>query len=381
MISGEREAVENESRQTRPIEGERESLLQKIVDAAQAASLNEHSRRVALKDTVRRYARHCADYRQPSTRQALTQLATTLVPLVALIGLMLWLAEVSIPLLLLLSLPAGGLLVRCFIIQHDCGHGSFLASRTANDAIGRFMSVFTFTPYGMWRRVHAQHHATSGNLDRRGMGDIKTLTVEEYLALGPWGRLRYRIYRNPLFLFFFAVPSFFVFVQRLPWGHPLAPRDCWQSVLGLDLAIALIYGSLIWMFGFKAVLLVALPSLLVAAAVGGWLFFIQHQFEETQWDNKETWDFQVAAVHGSSYYDLPAVLRWFTGNIGLHHIHHLNSTVPNYRLVECLAAMPEMADINRMGLVESFKCARLTLWDASTRRLVAFSDVPALRGA
>lgn len=348
--------------------------MQKFVEAAQAASLAEHGRRVALKDAVRRYARHCADYRQPSSRRAAMQIATTLVPLVALIAAMAWLANVSFLLMLPLAIPLGGLLIRAFIIQHDCGHGSFLASRRANDVVGRMMSVLTFTPYSLWRRVHAQHHAASGNLDRRGVGDIKTLTVQEYLALGRLGRLRYRIYRHPLFLFLVAVPAFFVIVQRIPWGHPLSARECWRSVIGLDVTILAVYGLLAVLIGLKVLMMIAVPSLIVASAIGGWLFFIQHQFEETSWDHREEWDFQVAAVHGSSFYDLPSVLRWFTGNIGLHHIHHLNSTVPNYRLNECMAALPELASINRLTLWESFKCVRLTLWDDEARRLISFSE-------
>jgi omega-6 fatty acid desaturase (delta-12 desaturase) len=352
--------------------------LQKFVDAAQAASLVEHGRRVALKEAVRRYARHCADYKEPSVQKAMMQIGTTIVPLILLVAAMTWLAEVSWPLMLLLAFPLGGLLVRCFIIQHDCGHGSFLPTRQANDLVGRLMSLLTFTPYALWRRVHAQHHATSGNLDRRGIGDIKTLTVEEYRSLGTLGKLRYRIYRHPAFLFLLGVPAFFVLVQRLPWGHPLTAKDCWRSVIGLDAAIVVVYGALAMLIGLKILIMIALPSLIVASAIGGWLFFIQHQFEETNWEQKEEWDFQVAAVHGSSFYDLPPVLRWFTGNIGLHHIHHLNSTVPNYRLTECMAAMPELAEINRLTLRESLKCARLTLWDPEARRLIRFSEAALL---
>lgn len=351
--------------------------MQKFVDAAQAVSLVEHGRRAALKEAVRRYARHCADYKEQSVAKAMMQMATTLLPLFALVAAMVWLADVSVPLMLILSVPLGGLLVRSFIIQHDCGHGSFLPSRAANDLVGRLMSLVTFTPYALWRRVHAQHHASSGNLDRRGMGDIKTLTVAEYRSLSRLGRVRYRIYRHPAFLFLIAVPAFFMIVQRLPWGHPLTAKECWKSVVGLDAALIAVYGALAMLIGVKVLFMIAMPALVVASAIGGWLFFIQHQFEETNWDHKEDWDFQVAAVHGSSFYDLPAVMRWFTGNIGLHHIHHLNSTVPNYRLTECMAAMPELAEINRLTFLESLKCARLTLWDEKNRRLVGFAEAVA----
>jgi len=328
-----------------------------------------------MKDAVRRYAVHCSGFKQPSTRSAAIQLSTTLLPLLALIAAAIWLASISPALAFPLALPIGGLLVRCFIIQHDCGHGSFVASRLANTAIGRLMSLLTLTPYALWRRTHAMHHAGSGNLDRRGVGDIKTLTVDEYLALDRLGRLRYRIYRNPVFLFFVGVPAFFLVLQRLPWGHPVAPKDCWLSVLALDLAIIPVYGALAWAFGATTLAAVVVPSLIVAAGIGGWLFFIQHQFEETHWNTAADWDFQVAAVHGSSYYDLPPVLRWFTGNIGMHHIHHLNSTVPNYRLKECLEALPELANINRLTLRDSLRCARLTLWDVKARCMIGFDDL------
>lgn len=349
--------------------------MQKFVDAAARAALLDPEAGESMKARAQRLARHCASFRKPSTPRAIWQICSTLAPFAALLGLMIWLGEAYPIITVLLAIPLGGLLVRFFIIQHDCGHGSFVDSRRWNDVIGRCASVLTVTPYGLWRRVHAQHHASSGNLDRRGAGDIATLTVREYLSLAPLRRLRYRIYRNPLFLFLFGVPFFFTVIQRLPWWHPLPARDTWRSVVGLNLAIALIYGALGWLIGLKVMLLITLPAIIVASAVGGWLFFIQHQFEETHWSESKSWDFQVAAVEGSSYYDLPAVLNWFTGNIGLHHIHHLNSMVPNYRLQDCLRASPDFQGLNRISLVESFKCARLTLWDEEGRRLIGFSDL------
>jgi acyl-lipid omega-6 desaturase (Delta-12 desaturase) len=329
------------------------------------------------KAAVRRYAQHCSAYRRPSLWKSSFQIGSTLLPLLALAALIVWLANQAPWLAVALTLPLGGLVVRCFIIQHDCGHGSYFTSRTANDAVGRAMSLITFTPYMLWRRAHAQHHATSGNLDKRGAGDIKTLTVSEYLALDRFARFRYRIYRNPAFLFLVGVPGFFMILQRLPWGHPLSPRECWKSVVGLDLAILFVFGLLAAMIGLKALVILVVPTLIVASVIGGWLFFIQHQFENTLWDEKKEWDFQVAAVHGSSFYDLPAVLRWFTGNIGFHHIHHLNSMVPNYRLQECMADLPELATINRMTFLDSLKCARLTLWDEETRTMIRFNQLQA----
>lgn len=351
--------------------------MQKFVEAAAAAIEREAPPAGDPKVRVRELARHCADYRRPSLYHASYQLASTLLPFLALFGAMVWLGEGHYWLTLVLALPLGGLLVRFFIIQHDCGHGSFVSSRPLNDFIGRCMSLLTVTPYALWRRVHAHHHATSGNLDRRGAGDISTLTVREFLALSEFGRMRYRFYRNPLFLFLVGVPVFFLILQRVPWGHPLPIRESWKSVFGLDVAMVTVYGLLGWLITFKLLLLIAAPAILVASAIGGWLFFIQHQFEHTLWESAQEWDFQIAAVHGSSYYVLPTILNWFTGNIGLHHIHHLNSMIPNYRLQECLAASQEFQSLNRLTLLESFRCARLTLWDDERRQLIAFSDLRA----
>ena len=328
----------------------------------------------ALKAQARRLAAHCAKYRGADTRRALIQIATTTVPFVALLAAMLATVESRYWLTLLLAVPASGLLVRFFIIQHDCGHGSFLPSSTANNLIGRAISVLTMTPYGLWRRVHAKHHATSGNLDRRGYGDINTLTLEEYRACSPWRRLGYRIYRHPLFLFPIGVPFFFAFLQRVPWGHPLDPKESWSSVFGLNLAMLVFYGALGAAIGYLNLLLIAAPMILMASAIGGWLFFIQHQFDDGHWDASDEWDFQVAAIRGSSYYVLPKPLEWFTGNIGLHHIHHLNSVIPNYRLHDCLAGSQEFQEMNRVTFWESLKCARLAVWDEAQRRLLTFRE-------
>ncbi len=328
------------------------------------------------KQRVRRLAAHCQKYRGSVPTLAIQQLVTTLVPLVLLVGVMFATVEHAYWVTLLLALPAAGLLVRAFIIQHDCGHGSFFASRPVNDFVGRAMSLLTLAPYGLWRREHAQHHATSGNLDRRGAGDIDTMTVAEYQKLSKLGKLHYKLYRHPLFLFGLGVPAYFVLIQRLPWLHSLPPRDAWKSVLALNLGLIAFYAPLCYFFGVANVLWVGLPVLHIAAATGGWLFFIQHQFEETTWDKAEGWDFQVAALLGSSYYDLPKIMNWFTGNIGLHHIHHLNSMIPNYRLSACLEASPELKSINRLTLRDSIACARLKLWDEDQRRLVGFDELP-----
>jgi acyl-lipid omega-6 desaturase (Delta-12 desaturase) len=328
----------------------------------------------ALKESARRLAVHCAAYRGAQNGRAIVQILSTVIPFIALVTLMVMTVNTNYWLTLLLAIPGGGLLVRFFIIQHDCGHGSFFSSRVANDITGRLMSLLTFTPYGLWRREHAQHHATSGHLEKRGIGDISTLTIAEYKALTPTRKLLYRIYRNPLFLFGLGVPFFFVFLQRLPFGHPYPARETWKSVIGLNAGLAAVYIPLGFAMGFSELVLIAWPMLHVATAIGGWLFFIQHQFEDTHWEGADDWSFQVAALHGSSYYALPPVLNWFTGSIGLHHIHHLNSMIPNYRLPECLAASPELMELNRMNLWESFKCAKLKLWDENNRKLVTYAE-------
>jgi len=330
-----------------------------------------------VKQRVRRLAAHCQKYRGSIHGRAVWQMVTTLVPLALIVAAMFATVRNAYWATLLLAFPAAGLLVRAFIIQHDCGHGSFFSSRRLNDFVGRCMSVLTMAPYGLWRREHALHHASSGNLDRRGAGDIETMTVEEYQKLSAFAKWRYRAYRNSFFLFGIGVPAYFILIQRQPWLHALSAKDSWKSVVGLNLALVAFYGPLIYFFGVSDVFFVALPVVHIASAVGGWLFFIQHQFEETTWEKTEGWDFQVAALLGSSYYDLPKVLNWFTGNIGLHHIHHLNSMIPNYRLQDCIAASPELSAINRMTLRDSFKCARLKLWDEGARRLVGFDELPA----
>jgi acyl-lipid omega-6 desaturase (Delta-12 desaturase) len=342
-------------------------------EAAEQPQLNE-----TLKQKVRRLAAHCQAYRGSIPRMAVSQLASTLIPLAIIVPVMFALSHTAYWATLLLALPTGGLLVRVFIIQHDCGHGSYFRSAALNNLTGRLMSVLTLAPYGLWRREHAQHHATSGNLDRRGAGDIDTKTVSEYLALGPLQKLHYKLYRNPLFLFPIGVPAYFLLIQRTPWLHALSPRDSFKSVMGLNLAIALFYGPLFYMLGVGTVLSVMLPIVVVASSVGGWLFFIQHQFEETHWDHAESWDFQVAALMGSSFYDLPKILHWFTGNIGLHHIHHLNSMIPNYRLQACMNASSELKAINCLSFVDSLNCARLKLWDEKRRRLIRFDEIEAV---
>jgi omega-6 fatty acid desaturase (delta-12 desaturase) len=274
--------------------------------------------------------------------------------------------------------PAAGFLVRLFMIQHDCGHGSFFRHRLANDWVGRVIGVLTLTPYHFWQRTHAMHHATSGNLDRRGLGDIDTLTVREYRALPFWGRLCYRLYRHPAIMFGIGPAYLFVVRHRLPFGLMRSGWRPWLSTMATNFAIALIVATLIWLIGVKAFLLVHLPIMLLAASVGVWLFYVQHQFEQTTWADDREWNVHVAAMHGSSHYDLPAILRWFTANIGVHHVHHLCSRIPYYRLPQALRDHPELRNVNCLTLLQSFRCVRLTLWDERQHRLVSFREARTL---
>jgi acyl-lipid omega-6 desaturase (Delta-12 desaturase) len=317
-----------------------------------------------------------ARYRNPSTGRGLLEIAVTVPPLAALWALV-W-AAVHFGywwLGLLLAVPAAGFLVRLFLIQHDCGHGAFFRHRLANDWIGRIAGVVTLTPYGLWRRAHALHHASTGNLDRRGFGDIDTLTVEEYRARSFWGRLRYRLYRHPLVMFGIGPAYLFLLQHRLPVGQMRAGWRPWASAMATNLAIGLAAAGLIWLIGLQAFVLVHLPIMLLAASMGVWLFYVQHQFELTSWDRNDAWKPQAAALHGSSHYDLPGFLRWFTANIGMHHVHHLNSNIPFYRLARVLRDHPELRDIGRLTLTQSLRCVPLALWDEQRRRLVSFRDV------
>ena len=325
---------------------------------------------------VRAWPRTLARYREPSTRRGLLEIAVTVLPLVALWALV-W-AAVHLGcwwLGLLLALPASGFLVRLFLIQHDCSHGAFFRHKLANDWVGRVAGVVTLTPYSIWRRDHAIHHASTGNLDRRGIGDIDTLTVDEYTARSFWGRLRYRAYRHPLVMFGIGPAYLFFLQQRLPVGQMRAGWRPWASVMTTNLAIGLATTGLIWLIGLEAFLLVHLPIMLLAASFGVWLFYVQHQFERTSWDRHESWTLQAAALHGSSHYDLPPFLRWFTANIGLHHVHHLNSRIPFYRLPDVLRDHPELGDIGRLTLRQSLRCIPLVLWDEKRRRLISFRDL------
>jgi omega-6 fatty acid desaturase (delta-12 desaturase) len=332
--------------------------------------------------TARDWTRVLRDYREPRAGRSVFELAVTLVPFALLWAAMLALLDLGLWWLgAILALPAAGLLVRLFMIAHDCGHGSFFPVRWANDWTGRVLGVLTLTPYDHWRRAHAIHHAGSGNLDRRGIGDVATLTVREYAALSRFGRLRYRLYRHPAVMFGLGPPYLFLLQHRLPLGFMRKGWTPWISAMTTNAAILAAAGLLMWAFGVGPVLAVHLPIVLIGAAIGVWLFYVQHQFEGTQWDGAEAWNVHAAALHGSSHYDLPAPLAWFTANIGVHQVHHLASRIPCYRLPEVLRDFPELRGVGRLTLWRSLACVRLALWDEGERRLVSFREARVRRSA
>ncbi len=318
--------------------------------------------------------RDLARFTTADWRRSVTEIALTIIPLVVLWVLAWQALSFSYLLTLLIAIPAAGLLVRVFLIQHDCGHGAFFKSRGMNDWLGRFLGILTMTPYEVWRRAHAIHHASSGNLDRRGIGDLDTLTIAEYRARGTLGRLLYRVYRHPIVMFVIGPAWLFLLGHRVPPGQLRKHWQSWMSAMGTNLAIAIFFGAMMWLVGVQAFLMVHLPIVTIAASIGVWLFYVQHQFEETYWADTRDWSLKEAALHGSSHYDLPQPLRWISANIGIHHVHHLMSRIPFYRLPEVLAAHPHLADVGRITLADSLRTVRLKLWDEQQNRLVSFRE-------
>ncbi len=319
-----------------------------------------------------RWTQRLAQFRIADDRRGIAEIIVTALPFAALWALAWAAMSVSPWLALAVTVPLAGFLVRLFMIQHDCGHNSLFTSRQANDWVGRVLGVLTFTPYDFWRHSHALHHAGSGNLDRRGHGDILTLTVAEFKALGMWGRFRYRLYRHPIVMFVVGPAYLFLLQHRLPVGGMKDGRMPWVSTFATNAGIAAIAALLIWLVGWKAFLLIQLPAVALAGSIGVWLFYVQHQFEDTTWERTPNWQHDDAALHGSSFYDLPKVINWMTGNIGMHHLHHLSSRIPFYKLPDVLKAHPELSEVGKLSIIESLRCVRLTLWCETEKRLVTF---------
>ncbi len=331
-------------------------------------------------ESPRDWIKILASYREPNQLRSAFELGISALAFVLLWALAWYVLPVSYWLAFLISVVNAGFLVRLFAIQHDCGHGAFFRNRVLSDWIGRALGVATLTPYDVWRRTHSVHHSTSGNLDKRGMGDVHTLTVAEYNALGWFQRLVYRLYRHPITLFGLG-PGYLFFLQnRFPLGLTHSGARYWVSAMGTNVAIAAILGTIWYFGGLMPVLLIFLPSTLIAASGGVWLFYVQHQFENTHWEHDDEWQLHDAALNGSSHYDLPAVLQWFSANIGLHHVHHLYSRIPFYRLTEVLRDHAELTAGRKMTIRQSLNCARLHLWDEESKRLLSFSQARTLYG-
>ncbi|HEX6387408.1 MAG TPA: fatty acid desaturase [Anaerolineae bacterium] len=319
----------------------------------------------------RAWKKAIAPYQKPDLRHSLWQLANTLVPYLLIWVLMVPAARISYWLALPLIILAAGFVMRSFIIFHDCGHGAFFASRRANEIVGFITGLLTFTPYFFWRHSHALHHAASGDLDRRGSGDIWMMTVEEYLAATPWQRFVYRLYRNPVILFGLAPLFLFLIIYRIPRrGRAREHRSVMLTNVTL-LAIVVLMSLLV---GFKTYVILQLSILAIATTAGVWLFYVQHQYEGVYWQRHEEWDYATAAVEGSSFYKLPKVLQWFTGNIGFHHIHHLSPRIPNYNLERCHDENPAL-QVEPITLWQSFQCLRYRLWDEANQRLIGFGEL------
>lgn len=318
-----------------------------------------------------------AAYAKPDASRAVVQLLNTALPFAASMAVLLYGLNHGYWIAGAFALPAALFVVRLFIIQHDCGHGSFFASRRANDMVGMVLSVLTLMPYTSWRRAHAVHHATAGNLDRRGTGDVTTLTVAEYLSQPAWRRFYYRMYRHPLMLFGVGPVYILLIKYRFPFRTSIRDWQNWASILGTDVAVAAVIGGASLIVSPVMFVIAWSAVLLLATAIGMWLFCIQHQFEDTYWEHSADWDFHAAALEGSSFYDLPGILRWLTGSIGLHHIHHLACKIPNYRLQACFKQNPELQHAKRLTLWGSVKSVRLALWDEERRKLVSFLQAAA----
>ena len=301
------------------------------------------------------------------------QLINSVIPYIALWAAMIWSLLISYWITLFLSIFAAGFLVRIFIIFHDCGHGSFFKSKSLNRTVGVILGLMAFTPYHKWHHDHKEHHATVGNLDKRGTGDVKTLTIEEFLKRSKWNQLRYRMYRHPIFLFGIAPFLVFVFQNRLTKKNMNLKEKWYLHLTNLALIVAILL--LMWAIGWKAYLLIQMPVLYIAAIHGLWLFYVQHQYENVVWKRSNEWNYKDIALEGSSYFRLPKILQWFTGNIGFHHIHHLSPRIPNYKLPICYKENPIFQNVQPITFFSSLRSLKLRLWDEKRNKLVGFSSI------
>ena len=314
---------------------------------------------------------------KPSRWRALWQIANTLGPYALLWYLMYISLAISYWITLPLAILAGGFLIRVFIIFHDCGHSSFFKSKIANDVVGFITGMLTFTPYYHWRWEHAIHHASAGHLDKRGTGDVWTMTVQEYLESSRWKRFAYRLARNPIVLF--VIAPLYLFIVRQRFVSAKANRRERWSVHWMNLAILGMAAGLSVVFGVIPYLIIQSTAMAVAGSAGIWLFYVQHQFEDVYWERSDQWDYTAAALQGSSFYKLPKILQWFSGNIGFHHIHHLSSRIPNYNLERCHKAHPLFQSVKPITLFSSLKSFTFRLWDEEHKKLISFRRLRRIR--
>lgn len=318
-------------------------------------------------------------YNRPDIRMSIWQIINSLGPYLLLWYLMYLSLSISYLLTLALSVLAAGFLVRIFIIFHDCGHGSFFRSGRANRIVGTLLGSLVFTPYEYWTNDHAMHHRTVGNLDRRGWGDVWTVTCEEYEKMSKGERFLYRLYRHPVILFLIGPFFFFVVFYRIP--RKKMNRKEKQGILLTNLIIAAWCTLVILLMGWKAFLLIQLPVIYLATAAGSWLFYLQHQFDQVIWTRNEEWDYRQMAMEGSSYLKFPRILQWFSGNIGFHHIHHLGPKIPNYKLEKCQRENALFQQIEPVRFLDSLRAVRFRLWDEERRKLITFREYRELRTA
>jgi omega-6 fatty acid desaturase (delta-12 desaturase) len=316
-----------------------------------------------------------ARHELPSLRHSLVDVGTSVVPYLALTVAMYLCLDVSVWLTLALAVPAAGFLLRTFVVFHDCAHGSFLSTRRGNLWLGRLTGLLVFQPFGNWRHNHAVHHGTAGDLDRRGTGDISTLTVDEYRSR-PWKqRLGYRLFRNPLVMFGIG-PIWSLMIGPRIWSNKMRPRQR-RSVLATNLVLAVIVGTIVWFVGLQAWLLVQMPIAILAGTVGVFMFYVQHQFEDVYWETSERWSYADAALRGSSYLKLPKLLQFFSGNIGLHHVHHLSAKIPNYNLQRAHDENPIFHDVPVLSVRDGLRSIRLKLIDPKSGRLLTWGEFKA----
>jgi omega-6 fatty acid desaturase (delta-12 desaturase) len=314
-------------------------------------------------------------YNHPDLRKSIWQICNSVIPYFIMWYLMVQSLKISYLITLVLILVSSGFLVRTFIIFHDCGHGSFFKSKKANTIVGSICGIITFTPYYKWHKQHAEHHASTVNLDKRGIGDVWTMTVDEFLSASKWQRFVYRAFRNP-YIMFTVGPLFMFIVQNRFSNKKMTPKERW-NVYFTNIVLLLMSFGMILLIGLKSFLIIEIPLLFISHAIGLWLFYVQHQFEDVSWDRSGTWDYKTAAIQGSSFLKLPVVLQWFTGNIGFHHVHHLSPRIPNYNLARCQYENDLFKDVKPVTLFSTFKALKLSLWDEANRQLVRFRKISA----